>query len=326
MEELRLKLESDEREKAKDRDFKFKMAQLKGSNGSDTDGEERSPKCFDVAKYVKLIPTFDESEPDEFFTLFEKLATGLEWPMSLWPVIIQFGLKGKGRSAYLALTPQECKDYELIKSSVLFAYELTAEYYRVKFRRYKKLDNQSYVEYAHNVAKLHDKWYAAANVTDISEYKELIILEQFLRGIPNEVRNYLNEREVTTMQRASHLAENYSLITSQGKKQSKGAPTSNLQTKASSEEVVCFLCKQPGHFKAKCPQKGKLKSDNSSKVSLAIREIAGQVGEKFEVSEPVVEHESSFEPFIFCGKVSASENSKSHVPVRIVRATASSHS
>ncbi|XP_068246886.1 uncharacterized protein [Palaemon carinicauda] len=43
--------------------------------------EERNlPEEFDFNKAKKLIPTFDEKEPEVFFDTFEDTATSLEWP------------------------------------------------------------------------------------------------------------------------------------------------------------------------------------------------------------------------------------------------------
>ena len=88
--------------------------------------------------------------------------------------------RGKGRTAFLALTSEESRDYKVVKDSILHAYELTPEYYRSNFRRYRKLDSHSYIEYAHNVTKLHEKWFASAGIRSLEEYKELIILEKFM--------------------------------------------------------------------------------------------------------------------------------------------------
>lgn len=35
---------------------------------------------FDVTKQSKLIPTFDEADPEDFFIHFEKVADVLQWP------------------------------------------------------------------------------------------------------------------------------------------------------------------------------------------------------------------------------------------------------
>ena len=88
----------------------------------------------------------------------------------------------------------ESGDYDYVKECVLKVCELTPEYYRNKFRRYRKFDNQSYVEYSHSITRLHDKWYKASGVTDLEGYRELILLEKFLSGIPFDVQKYLLEK------------------------------------------------------------------------------------------------------------------------------------
>ena len=59
---------------------------------------------------------------------------------------------------------------------------------------------------------MHDKWVKSANITDLDEYRELILVEQFIRGIPVEIQRYVLEKEATTLQRATVLAENYRLL------------------------------------------------------------------------------------------------------------------
>ncbi|XP_068206298.1 uncharacterized protein [Palaemon carinicauda] len=185
-------------------------------------------------------------------------------------------LKGKARTVFLSLTSSESNDYDFTKDSILKAYELMAEYYRLKFRRYKKFDSHSYIEYSHNLVKLHDKWYTAASVTILDEYRELILLEQFIRGVPIDVQRYLFEREVTTLQRAAVLAENYSLIKphQHSQRQSKKSPGNVSEEKKSSgsysrslSEVRCYKCNQLGHMKARCPSNYKEgKSESSDQI------------------------------------------------------------
>ena len=60
--------------------------------------------------------------------------------------------------------------------------------------------------------KLRDRWISASKVSTFDEVLELIALEQYLRGVSPEVRTYLCEKELTELDRAAILAENYSLI------------------------------------------------------------------------------------------------------------------
>ncbi|XP_068223944.1 uncharacterized protein [Palaemon carinicauda] len=180
-----------EREEREHR-YQLELLEKKRTIKDNVSQGDESEQVIDVVKASKMIQLFDEADPDEFFMLFERLALNLKWPKRLWPVILQQSLKGKARTVFLSLTSSESNDYDFTKDSILKAYELTAEYYRLKFRRYK-FDSHSYIEYSHNLVKLHDKWYTAASVTTLSEYRELILLEQFIRGVPIDVQRYLFE-------------------------------------------------------------------------------------------------------------------------------------
>ena len=203
----RLELEI-EREKMKDRekerDFQREML----------DRRSKLPveSHFDVTKVVKFVPRFVENDPEEFFLQFENVATCLEWPVKFWPVLVQSALVGKGRSSYLSLTADQQKDYDVVKDFVLISYKLTPEFYRNKFRNVVKEPNQTYIEYSHSLSKLSTRWLSASKVSTFDELKELLVLEQYMLGVPVDVRKYLLEREVDTIERAASLSENFSLI------------------------------------------------------------------------------------------------------------------
>ena len=119
---------------------------------------DESRSKFDVFKCVKMVPKFDESDPDEFFTQFEKLAAGFEWPEEKWSILIQHNLTGKGRSTYNSILSEQQGDYNFVKRAILDSYEVTAEYYRVKFRSLKKEQGSNFTEFAHTIEKLRNKW------------------------------------------------------------------------------------------------------------------------------------------------------------------------
>ena len=166
--------EKERKEKEKERKHQLEMIDRTGSSTGIL------PSTFDVSKQVKLIPEFVEKDPAEFFIQFEKLALSLKWPRDYWPVLVQSALKGKGLSAYLALSELECNCYETVKDSILQSYQLTAEYYRNKFRSSRKNYNESYIEFAHNVEKLMTRWLTSSGVDTLEGLKELVVLEQFL--------------------------------------------------------------------------------------------------------------------------------------------------
>jgi len=197
------------KEKARVRDFELKLAQIQSSADIQ---HNVNANIFDVVKVTKFVPLFDEDDPQEFFLQFERVANTLNWPREFWTLLIQTVLKGKGRSSYLSLSTAQQLDFDLVKSTVLKSYQLTAEYYRQKFRNNKKDINQTYLEYSHSSNKYFKRWLTASNINDYEQLSETILLEQFFRGIPLEVKSYLLEREVNSVDKAAHLAENFSLV------------------------------------------------------------------------------------------------------------------
>ena len=101
--------------------------------------------------------------------------------------MVQSVLTGKGTSAYLARPSAQSSNYALVKKVILDCYQLTPEFYRAKFRNTRKEPSQTSIEYAHTVNKLFERWLAACNVTTFEKLKELIVLEQFFRGISQDV-------------------------------------------------------------------------------------------------------------------------------------------
>ena len=109
--------------------------------------EARSPE-FDVSKRIKLVPPFQEREVDKYFLHFEKIATSLEWPKTVWMLLLQSVLMDKARKVYSSMSIEQSSQYETIKKAILKAYELVPEAYRQNFRSYRKQEKQTYTEFA----------------------------------------------------------------------------------------------------------------------------------------------------------------------------------
>ena len=82
------KIEADkELEKAR-MENKFKEDELRFRRDSD----ENRRNDFDLTKYVKLVPQFNESDVDKYFQHFEKIAKDLHWPENVWSTLLQSAL------------------------------------------------------------------------------------------------------------------------------------------------------------------------------------------------------------------------------------------
>jgi len=71
-----------------------------------------------------------------------------QWPKDYWTLLLQCVLVGKAQEAYSAPTPKESTDYDVIKTTILHAYELEPTAYRQRFRGYSKHKKQNYVEFS----------------------------------------------------------------------------------------------------------------------------------------------------------------------------------
>lgn len=82
------------------------------------------PGSFSVSQQIALVPTFYESEVDTYFTVFECVATLLQWPKEIWLLLLQCKLVGKDQEVCLALSLEDSLQYNVVKSAILAAYEL----------------------------------------------------------------------------------------------------------------------------------------------------------------------------------------------------------
>ncbi|XP_064087252.1 uncharacterized protein LOC135201883 [Macrobrachium nipponense] len=114
---------------------------------------------FDVAKYMKMVPPFNENEVTNYFITFEKVAKGMGWPKTSWSILLQCALKGRAQEVFSSLSEETCGNYDELKKCILKAYELVPEACRLKFRRLFKTGDQTYVDFARIKAKLLDHWY-----------------------------------------------------------------------------------------------------------------------------------------------------------------------
>ncbi len=213
-----------------------------------------------VSYDLKFVPKFSENQADTFFRSFEKVATKLEWPQNLWPVIVQRELVGRAQEVFSSLSAEQSEDYNVVKKAVLEAYELVPAAYQQKFRSLKKSHHETFVEFGRKKEEMFMKWCTSLKIETIEQLKELMLLEEFLISIPTYVRNYLEERQVKTVKRASELADEF--VLSHPPRPSPNSRLSNpnpleksrplLKEVEGKKNVQCDHCKKVGHLKKDC--------------------------------------------------------------------------
>ena len=217
--------EMEEREKEKHREmlkeielekermhYDIKMKELELSSKSMPPVSFDPSKVFDVTKHIRLVPPFQEKEVDKYFLHFEKVAENLKWPKEHWTLLLQSVVIGKAREIYTQLPLDQSSDYDTVKNLILKAYELVPEAYRQKFRNCRKEHDQTHVEFARTKEQLFDRWCSSKDVkSDHAKLRQLMLVEEFKRCIHSDVKSFLDEREVETLDVAARLADDYAL-------------------------------------------------------------------------------------------------------------------
>lgn len=65
--------------------------------------EMSSTACFDVGKYIPVVPEFRESDVESYFGAFERIAGALSWPWEVWAFLLQCKLCSKAQEACVSL-------------------------------------------------------------------------------------------------------------------------------------------------------------------------------------------------------------------------------
>ncbi|KAJ8018414.1 hypothetical protein HOLleu_43612 [Holothuria leucospilota] len=203
-------------EKAREHEFRLKQLELGVIKGSD-------PKIgldtgvFDVSKHVKFVPKFQEDNVEKFFNHFEKLGEQLKWPRDKWSILIQSNFTGKAQEVYSALSIEDSMDYDKVKKAILQAYELVPEAYRQKFRKYRKADTQTYVEFAYQKERHFDRWCASKKVSTFDTLRQLMLVEEFKRCVNDDIKTHLEENKADNLKEVANLADQYALTHKFGK-------------------------------------------------------------------------------------------------------------
>lgn len=85
---MRAQVEREERqieERERERAHELEMARLVANNHEMR--RETEGNTF-VYKAKGIIPVFREEDPDEFFSMFEEVATTMGWEQEKWPILI----------------------------------------------------------------------------------------------------------------------------------------------------------------------------------------------------------------------------------------------
>ena len=349
-------------EKEKERQYNLRMKELEMQDKVKTKPLDLGTH-FDVTKHIRLVPPFQEKEVDKYFLHFEKVAENLKWPKEHWTLLLQSVVIGKAREIYTQLSLEQSSDYDKVKELILKAYELVPEAYRQKFRNCRKENDQTHVEFARTKEQLFDRWCFSKKIgSDYPKLRQLMLVEEFKRCINSDVKSFLDEREVETLEKAARLADDYTLthkvsFVSKANPRKPFYPTSghkpspSLQSGNFGQNVpkpkppgenkghnplsqpICNYCKQSGHIVSDCPvlKRKREKQEGLKPTGLTSLKLTPQ--SYFKDQNPVQAKEPEtdsvmeiYEPFLSDGFVSLNSDFAQSTPITILRDTGASQS
>ena len=304
---------------------------------------------FDVAKFARMVPPFEEEGVEKYFPHFEKLALSMEWPREKWASLVQGKLVGKARDAYLAMSMNDVCDYDKVKKAVLKAYELVPEAYRQRFRGARKQETQTHSEFAKQKEQLFDRWSSSLQVENFAQLREMILLEEFKRTVRQDVRLHLEEQRVETLDEAARIADDYVLTHKNTykmyndaqknknwnqnkktgtaeKKSEENAPVKQSQQGSTNTQkpIVCYKCKKPGHIRPKCPLLQHKKTDSDAHPNALIKNVTDSHSERIQPVD-MDKVQKQYEPFVSVGYVSLPDSDEAR-KVKVLRDTGASQS
>ena len=119
-----------------------------------------------------MLFKFNEADPDDFFSFFEKLHRTHNWSDNQHVNIIAPSLPTTVN--YIYLSKDDDVPYDYLKADILTAYACVPDVYRTRFRTRTKQDTQTYSDYAYKITTLFNKWLDSKRITNLNKLKELI--------------------------------------------------------------------------------------------------------------------------------------------------------
>ena len=349
-------------EKEKERECNLRMKELEMQDMAKTKPLDLGTH-FDVTKHIRFVPPFQEKEADKYFLHFEKVAENLKWPKEHWTLLLQRVVIGKAREIYTQLSLEQSSDYDKVKALILKAYELVPEAYRQKFRNCRKENDQTHVEFARTKEQLFDRWCSSKKIgSDYPKLRQLMLVEEFKRCINSDVKSFLDEKEVETLEKGARLADDYSLthkvsfVSKANPRKpfypsSDHKPSPSLQSGNSSQNVpkpkppgenkghnplsqpICNYCKQSGHIVSDCPVLKRKREKQEGLKPTGLTSLKSTSQSYFKDQNPVQAKEPEtdsvmeiYEPFLSDEFVSLNSDFAQSTPITILRDTGASQS
>ncbi|XP_037774039.1 uncharacterized protein LOC119570315 [Penaeus monodon] len=211
-------------------------------------------------RYIKKVKSF-------ILTSFvSTVASLLDISEDSYAVRLGSLLTGKAVEIYTSLSPEITADYKQLKKALLNGFSKTPNGYRQDFRAAKIKVGETYKQFSINLGRLFDQWIDSSGLENSYEsLRSFMILDQFKSSLSPDLRIYIKEHNVPTLDQTVQLADNWaaahnaypkSNTTFKTKKSTENKPVNHVPVMKENfiKEIKCHNCGEFGHYRSRCPK------------------------------------------------------------------------
>ena len=243
--------------------------------------------------HLKMAPYQETEDIQDFIEAFEGVMKIQKVNMTQWVLRLTPLLSGKARTVCTDMGATV--DYPGVKRAILEHYNVNTERCRRKLRDHTWTKDQEPTEWISKGMKLVKRWLTPDQ--GVEQIIEKVAVEQFLNGLPQEMRIWVTSQNPGTPGKVAELMESYDTAHSRVPDRTKprqdhkhasrpreyhkkyeGGNTNTTGKKKPFSERTCFKCNRKGHIAKDCTEKN-LQAKEKSKEAIWYGE--GRVNGRF---------------------------------------------
>lgn len=153
----------------------------------------------------KIARLSDADDIEAYLTTFEHLMTVDSIDLATWAIRQALQLAGRAQQAYAAMREFEATDYDKMKEAILRHYNISQQTYRQRFRCVQR-KGESYAEFIIRLEDLLQK--SMKGCKEVRDVLGRVLVEQLLSTMPEDLRIWVSERQLTNGLTVGELADN----------------------------------------------------------------------------------------------------------------------